>query len=222
MPASWKRRCETPGNERQSGGQRMSNVNGNDRADVSNRSLLESLFGQAKPVIAMMHLLPLPGRPLYDSKAGMTAIVDALRRDLDILQDGGVDGLLFCNEGDRPYTFRIDRAPIAAMAAVIGELRPHIRLPYGIDLLWDPLAAIAVAQAVQATFVREVSQASTIAIWGCGNRMPPPRWTTGGKLARSRCACFSISSLSLRGLLRLAPLAPWLTASSSPRWPMPF
>src|SRR5579884_3169599 len=56
----------------------MSNVNGNDRADTSNRSLLETLFGQTKPVIAMMHLLPLPGRPLYDSKAGMAGIVDAL------------------------------------------------------------------------------------------------------------------------------------------------
>ncbi len=134
----------------------MSEVDGNDHQNHTNRSLLETLFGRAKPVIAMMHLLPLPGRPLYDSKGGMAAMVDALRRDLDILQDGGVDALLFCNEGDRPYSFRIDRAPVAAMSAVIGELRPHIRLPYGVDLLWDPLAALAVAQAVRASFVREV------------------------------------------------------------------
>lgn len=134
----------------------MSEFDGNDHQNHTNRSLLETLFGRAKPVIAMMHLLPLPGRPLYDSKGGMAAMVDALRRDLDILQDGGVDGLLFCNEGDRPYSFRIDRAPVAAMAAVIGELRPHIRLPYGVDLLWDPLAALAVAQAARACFVREV------------------------------------------------------------------
>jgi membrane complex biogenesis BtpA family protein len=121
-----------------------------------NPSILETLFGRPKPVIAMMHLLPLPGRPLFDSQGGMAAIVDALRRDLDILQAGGVDGLLFCNEGDRPYPLHTDRAPIAAMAAVIGELRPHIRLPYGVDLLWDPMAALAVAQAVRASFVREV------------------------------------------------------------------
>lgn len=127
----------------------MSNVN-------PNRPVLETLFGRPKPVIAMMHLLPLPGRPLYDSRGGMAAIVDALRRDLDILQDGGVDGLLFCNEGDRPYPLHTDSAPIAAMAAAIGELRPHIRLPYGVDMLWDPLAALAVAQAVRASFVREV------------------------------------------------------------------
>lgn len=119
-------------------------------------AVLEQLFGRSKPVIAMMHLLPLPGRPLYDSQGGVAAIVDALRRDLDILQEGGVDGLLFCNEGDRPYPFHTDRAPIAAMAAVIGELRPHIALPYGVDLLWDPMAALAVAQAVRASFVREV------------------------------------------------------------------
>src|SRR5579864_7871158 len=120
----------------------MSDASGNDHHNSTRHSLLETLFGRAKAVIAMMHLLPLPGRPLYDSKGGMVAIVDALRRDLDILQEGGVDGLLFCNEGDRPYPLHTDRAPIAAMAAAIGELRPHIRLPYGVDLLWDPVAEI--------------------------------------------------------------------------------
>jgi membrane complex biogenesis BtpA family protein len=120
------------------------------------RSVLEQLFGRTRPVIAMMHLPPLPGRPLYDARGGMVAIIDALRRDLDILQESGVDGLLFCNEGDRPYALHIDRAQVAAMAAAIGELRPSLQLPYGVDMLWDPLAALAVAQAVQASFVREV------------------------------------------------------------------
>src|SRR5437763_6125812 len=134
----------------------MFNAGGNDHQNHAHHSLLETLFGRSKPVIAMMHLLPLPGRPHYDSKGGMAAVVDALLRDLDILQESGVDGLLFCNEGDRPYPLRTDRAPIAAMAAAIGELRPYIRLPYGVDLLWDPMAALAVAQAVRASFVREV------------------------------------------------------------------
>ncbi len=118
--------------------------------------ILTALFGRTQPVIAMMHLPPLPGRPLYDGRAGMVAIIDSLRHDLDILQDAGVDGLLFCNEGDRPYPLHTDRAQVAAMAAAIGELRPHLRVPYGVDLLWDPFAALAVAQAVRARFVREV------------------------------------------------------------------
>jgi membrane complex biogenesis BtpA family protein len=118
--------------------------------------VLTSLFGRSKPVIAMMHLLPLPGRPHYDGAGGMQAIADALRRDLDALQAGGVDGLLFCNEGDRPYPLKTGIAPIAAMAAAIGELRRDVSLPYGVDLLWDPFAALAVGQAVGAAFVREV------------------------------------------------------------------
>src|SRR5258708_16376627 len=111
-------------------------------------SILESLFGRSRPVIAMMHLLPLPGRPLYDSAGGMRAIVDSLRRDLDILQEGGVDGVMFCNEGDRPYPLHTDRAPIAAQAAAIGELLPHIHMPHGVDMLWDPTPALAVARPV--------------------------------------------------------------------------
>ncbi len=122
----------------------------------SHETVLTTLFGHTQPVIAMMHLPPLPGRPLYDGRAGMAAVVDSLRYDLDILQEAGVDGLLFCNEGDRPYPLHTDRAQVAAMAAAIGELRPHVNIPYGVDLLWDPMAAIAVAQAVRASFVREV------------------------------------------------------------------
>lgn len=122
----------------------------------SPNNVLTALFGCSQPVIAMLHLPPLPGRPLYDGRAGMAAVVESLHHDLEILQDGGVDGLLFCNEGDRPYPLHTDRAQVAAMAAAIGELRPYLRIPYGVDLLWDPFAALAVAQAVRARFVREV------------------------------------------------------------------
>lgn len=122
----------------------------------SRDAVLTALFGRTQPVIAMLHLPPLPGRPLYDGRAGMAAVVDSLRYDLDILQNAGVDGLLFCNEGDRPYPLHTDRAQVAAMAAAIGELRPHVNIPFGVDLLWDAMAAIAVAQAVRASFVREV------------------------------------------------------------------
>lgn len=123
---------------------------------LDSQSMLNSLFGRYKPVIAMVHLLPLPGRPLYERSRGIGAIVEALRRDLDMLQEGGVDGLLFCNEGDRPYSLHVGTPQIAAMAAVIGEIRPEIRLPYGVDMLWDAKAAITLAQAVRAQFVREV------------------------------------------------------------------
>jgi membrane complex biogenesis BtpA family protein len=114
------------------------------------------VFGTEKPAIGMIHLLPLPGAPLHDVQGGMSKIVDTARRDLDALQSGGIDALMFCNEHDRPYTLQADMAIVAAMAFVIGELKNVIRVPFGIDVLWDPRAALAVARASGARFVREI------------------------------------------------------------------
>jgi hypothetical protein len=118
--------------------------------------VLTDLFGVSKPLIAMCHLDGLPGRPRYDSLGGLDRITAGASRDLAALQDGGVDAILFCNENDIPYSTHVGVEAAAAMAAVIGRLRPEIRVPFGTNLLWDPAASIAVALATGATFVREV------------------------------------------------------------------
>ena len=110
-------------------------------------SLLRDLFGVSKPIIAMLHLPALPGRPRHDRQAGMRPIIEAVARDLAALQDAAVDGLLFCNEADLPYQLGVGPEAAAAMAAVIGEVRREIRRPFGVDLVWDPVASLAVAQA---------------------------------------------------------------------------
>ena len=117
---------------------------------------LERIFGVRKPVIAMLHLPALPGRPRHDVAAGRAAIVDSLARDLAALQGAGVDGLLFCNEADIPYQLRVGPEIAAGMAAAVGELRREIRVPFGVNLLWDPIASLAVARATGASFIREV------------------------------------------------------------------
>jgi uncharacterized protein len=116
----------------------------------------QTIFGVEKPLIAMCHLLGLPGRPRYDAVGGMDAIVEAAARDLEALQEGGVDGVMFCNEHDLPYSTSVGVEVAAAMAAVVGRLRPQVSVPYGINLLWDPASSLAVAVATGATFVREV------------------------------------------------------------------
>jgi len=118
--------------------------------------LLRDLFGVDKPIVAMVHLAALPGRPGHAREAGMGPIVEAVARDLEALQDAGVDGLLFCNEADLPYQLRVGPEAAAAMAAVIGQVRGVIRLPFGVDLVWDPVASLAAARATGARFVREV------------------------------------------------------------------
>jgi uncharacterized protein len=119
-------------------------------------SLLHDLFGVSKPIIAMVHLRALPGRPQHDRAAGLQPIIDSAARDVRALQEAGVDGLLFCNEADLPYQLTVDHAVVAAMAAVIAELKREISLPFGVNLVWDPTASLAVSRATGASFIREV------------------------------------------------------------------
>ena len=118
--------------------------------------MLEETFGNRKPVIAMAHFPPLPGAPLYDASAGMDGILDYVSRDLRNLQDGGVDCLMFGNEGDRPYLLSASPESLAAMAAAIGALKGMLRIPFGVNYLWDPLATVALGVATGAAFAREI------------------------------------------------------------------
>ena len=117
---------------------------------------LEKKFATAKPVIAMVHFPGLPGRPRHDRAGGRAHLIDVVGRDLEVLQDAGVDAVLFCNEADIPYQLAVGPEIPAAMAAVIGELRPSIRVPFGVNILWDAKASLALARATGASFIREV------------------------------------------------------------------
>lgn len=120
------------------------------------RPSISALFGTAKPVIGMAHLLPLPGSPLYDRKAGVDGIVEAVARDVEALQAGGVDAVMFGNEGDRPYVLKAPPEALAAMAAIVARVSPMVKVPFGVDFLWDPVATVALAVATGAGFAREV------------------------------------------------------------------
>jgi len=131
-------------------------------------SKFRKVFGPGKPVIAMVHLGAMPGTPLYDSEGGLEAIVAGAAADLEALQAAGVDAVMFGNENDRPYELKVDTASSATMAHVIGRLRDRIRVPFGVNVLWDPMASMAVAAATGAAFVREIftgTYASDMGVW---------------------------------------------------------
>ena len=116
----------------------------------------KKIFKNDKPVIAMVHLPALPGSPLYDPKLGLNYIIESAQRDLEALQDADVDAVLFGNENDRPYELKANTASSATMSYVIGFLKEKIKVPFGVNVLWDPLSTIAVAAATGAQFVREI------------------------------------------------------------------
>ncbi|MEO1549790.1 MAG: BtpA/SgcQ family protein [Pseudomonadota bacterium] len=125
----------------------------------------KAVFGRAKPVIGMVHLGAMPGTPLHDPKLDLLA---GARADLAALQNAGFDAVLFGNENDRPYELQVDPATTATMAAVIGALRAEITVPFGVNVLWDPMASVALGVATGAAFVREIftgTYASDMGVW---------------------------------------------------------
>jgi membrane complex biogenesis BtpA family protein len=126
-------------------------------------------FGERrKVVIAMAHIGALPGAPLYDPSRGMAALIDGVAADVERLQDGGVDAIMFGNENDRPYLTRATPESIAAMTAVVAAVKPMLRVPFGVNYLWDPAASVAIGVATGAAFVREIFTgvfASDMGLW---------------------------------------------------------
>ncbi len=117
---------------------------------------LKDVIGTDKAIIAMCHLLPLPGDPYYDKEKGMEFVVEMARKDLMSLQNGGVDAVMFSNEFSLPYLTDVRTETVAAMARIIGELMHEIRIPFGVNVLWDAKKSLDLAAATGAKFVREI------------------------------------------------------------------
>ena len=126
------------------------------------------VFGNRKIAIAMVHFGALPGTPLYDAENGLDGLIEGCVQDLSALQAAGFDAVMFGNENDRPYEFDVNIASTATMAFVIGALRDQIKIPFGVNVLWDANASVALAAATGASFVREIftgSYASDMGNW---------------------------------------------------------
>jgi uncharacterized protein len=121
-----------------------------------------------KTIIAMAHIGALPGSPLYDPKGGMDRLIENVIKDVEKLQDGGVDAIMFGNENDRPYELKGSVGSIVAMTAVVSAVKPLLKVPFGVNFLWDPMATIAIASATGASFAREIFTglfASDMGLW---------------------------------------------------------
>ena len=116
----------------------------------------------------MVHVPALPGSAQYDSSKGMKPLREKARSDALTLQDLGLDGVMFCNEYDRPYSFQVEPSTVAGMTDVVARVAEELTIPYGVDILWDSIAAVSIAVAVDAYFVREVFTgvyASDMGLW---------------------------------------------------------
>ncbi|MBW9775133.1 BtpA family protein SgcQ, partial [Escherichia coli] len=95
-------------------------------------------------------------------------VIDKAWDDLMALQNGGVDAVMFSNEFSLPYLTKVRPETTAAMARIIGQLMSDIRIPFGVNVLWDPVASFDLAMATGAKFIREIftgAYASDFGVW---------------------------------------------------------
>ncbi|QKJ86043.1 BtpA/SgcQ family protein [Paramixta manurensis] len=131
--------------------------------------MIFDFFGnKKKAVIAMAHIGALPGTPLYHADGGLNKLIDDVVSDVEKLQAGGVDAIMFGNENDRPYVFSASLEGVAAMSAVVQAVKPILKVPFGVNYLWDPKASVAIGATTGASFVREIFTgvfASDMGVW---------------------------------------------------------
>jgi len=115
---------------------------------------MAAFSGVGRPLVAMVHLPPLPGAANYDGRP----IPDIARQaagEARQLADAGFDGVMLQNTHDRPARVHVRAGTIAAMSAIATAVRAAAPIELGINVHKnDAEAALAIAVSSEASFVR--------------------------------------------------------------------
>jgi membrane complex biogenesis BtpA family protein len=146
------------------------------------------VLGFDKPLIGVVHLLPLPGSPRY--AGSMERVIGRALSDAAEYRKGGIDALLVENYGDLPFLAGpLPPETIAALAVAAREVRALGDFPLGVNALRsDGPAALAVAVAARAQFVRvNVLAGAAVTdqglVQGCAARLLRLRAALGAEIA---------------------------------------
>jgi membrane complex biogenesis BtpA family protein len=122
--------------------------------DPGETDIHEKLWPGRKPVVGVIHLLPLPGAPRWGGS--MAEVVERSLAEARILEEGGLDGLLVENFLDAPFhPGPVPPETVAALTAVAQQVIAASDLPVGVNVLRnDAHAALAIAAATGASFIR--------------------------------------------------------------------
>jgi hypothetical protein len=115
---------------------------------------LKDIFGVAKPIIGVVHLLPLPGS--VRNQFPLSKILDRALEDATELVQGGIHGVIVENMGDLPFKLsKVEPHTVSAMAIIAHEISRKVQISVGINVLRnDAKAALAIAHSVGAKFIR--------------------------------------------------------------------
>ena len=103
------------------------------------KTLFKDRYNQDKFIVGMVHTLAMPGSPMYDRTGGMRKLVKQAKKEAKILRDCGYHSVMYCNESDMPYMPVMAPETVAAMTDLVAECQAEIDLPFGINMLIDPI-----------------------------------------------------------------------------------
>lgn len=119
---------------------------------------LKMIFPLPKPIIAMVHLRPLPGSPLHDRRScDFDKVLAIAVEEAKVLEEAGVDGLQVENIWDYPYQKgdEIGHEVTAALAVATAKVRESVSIPVGVNChLNGGVQALAAAVAGGARWIR--------------------------------------------------------------------
>ncbi|MBE9019569.1 MULTISPECIES: photosystem I biogenesis protein BtpA [Chroococcidiopsis] len=115
---------------------------------------LNQTFKTDRPIIGVVHLLPLPTSARWGGS--LAAVIDRAEQEATALASGGVDGIIVENFFDAPFVKeRVDPAVVSAMTLIVQRLKQLVTLPIGLNVLRnDAHSGLAIASCVQAQFIR--------------------------------------------------------------------
>ena len=106
-----------------------------------------------KPIIGMVHLLPLPGSPMFNGN--LEDIINRASQDVEALEKGGIDAFIIENFGDVPYDDTISLEAYSVMLTVVERLKQQTKLPFGLNIQFNCTEQEwSMAYATNADFIR--------------------------------------------------------------------
>jgi len=116
--------------------------------------MLEAIFKSKKPVIGVIHLLPLPGSPRW--MGDLEEVLLRAEQEALALASGGIDSIIIENFFDAPFAKdRVDVSTACALTLAVKRVSGVTNLPIGVNVLRnDALTALAIATVCGADYVR--------------------------------------------------------------------
>ncbi|MBO1265098.1 BtpA/SgcQ family protein [Proteiniclasticum sp. SCR006] len=126
---------------------------------------MKKLDFNKKPIIGMVHCLPLPGTMKF--KDNLPEITTQAIHDAKTLEKAGVDAIIIENMGDDPFGVKLDIAQVTALSAISALVAKEVSLPIGIDAAMnDYETSLSLAKAIDADFVRIPVFVDTVEFYG--------------------------------------------------------